>query len=78
MDINSSKRVQIVCKIVPCVENYNMNIWCTSQVYTVLHFQITTKYQKSINGNSLDTTLVPISLTSQSYTILQRNLLFIV
>ena len=54
MDINSSKRLEIDYKILPCVENYNMNIWFN----TVIHFKITTRYQKLINGNSLGTTLV--------------------
>ena len=58
MDINSSKQVKIICKIFPCVENYNMNIWCKCQVYTVIHSEIATRFQKSINGNSLGTTLV--------------------
>jgi len=58
MDINSSKLVIIACKISPCVENYNINIWCKCQVYTVIHFKITTRYQKSIDGKSLGTTLL--------------------
>jgi len=55
MYINSSKQVKKVCKILACVENDNMNIQWKCQVYTVIHFEITTRYQKSINGNSWGT-----------------------
>lgn len=49
---------QIVCKMLPCVEDDNINNWWKFQVYIVICFKIATRYEKSINGNSLGITVV--------------------
>lgn len=48
-------------KILPCKKNDNIHFWNwqkMSSVYGIIHSRITTKYHKSVNGNSLSITLV--------------------